>query len=328
MKKVFVFAVFVAVLAVSCQKNENLANEQKPAGVPMTLIANIGNATKITYEPNGNALKADWEATETISVVTLTGDQGSLVSIDNFTSTGAAGRTTAEFTGTYTGGATPARVIVIYPALEDNGAGKYYTAPYTDWEGNNQSYLGDINDVYFSFSRNRPLKQVADNDASHLHNYCVLTGEVDKTDIASNKLTVDLVNLMTVLKIVATFPDALKGCTLEKINVTAYNSSDVEAGFCRGNSWEYLDICHTPIYSPGSGASTNKDLHANIVIPASGVVTLYLADPKFSDKASGDKWKFIAQVDGVEHGPATKVFTSDASFDRGRVYRLSVTIPE
>ena len=326
MKKVFVLAAFVAVLAVSCQKNEKQTPEQK--GVPMTLVASIGDATKVTYEPDGNVLKTNWEATETISVVTLNGS-GQIVCVDNFTSTGVAGRAKAEFTGTYNGGVSPAKVIVVYPALTDNGLGKYESAPYHDNTGAEYSFLynGEVGSEYIQ-GKSQPLKQTADNDASHLKNYCVLGGIADKDDIKTNTLNVTLANEMIVLKVVATFPAAMKGKTLQSMNIASKNSSDSPKGWSRGGSWEYIDFPSNHIEGRGSSYNANWTLYANIVIPDSGTVTLYFVNFLLNDMAAGDKLVFTATVDDVESNTATKTFNSAATFDKGKIYRMSVTIPE
>jgi hypothetical protein len=68
-------------------------------------------------------LTVDWEAQEAITVISI-GESG-ISAIDEFTSTGEAGRTVAEFTGTYTGkeGDT---VICLYPALSTTaGAARF-----------------------------------------------------------------------------------------------------------------------------------------------------------------------------------------------------------
>lgn len=332
MKKVFVLAAFAAVLAVSCQKNEAPVGEpaqipiEKPAGIPMKLVASIGDVSKITYEPDGNVLKSNWEANETISVVTMNGS-GQLVCVDNFTSTGAAGREKAEFSGTFSGGSSPAKVMVVYPALIDNGAGKYETVPYYDFGGIERSFLygAEVGSLYIQGNSNT-LKQTADNDVSHLKNYCILSGAPNIDDIKTNTINVTLSHEMIVLKVVATFPDSMKGKTLEAMEIDSFDSTDAVKGWSRSSSWEYLDIPNNPICGRGSGYNDDWSLYANIVIPDSGKVTLYFVNFTLNDMVAGDKLKFIATVDGAACNIATKTFTANKSFDKGKVYRMSVTL--
>lgn len=329
MKKVFVLTAFAAVLAVSCQKNENNVTEQKPQGVPMTLVASIGDATKVSYEPDGNVLKTNWEASETISVITLDGS-GCLVTVDNFTSTGAAGRTKAEFTGTFTGGSTPAKVIVIYPALNYDGVKYYSSDTYTDYSSSATSFLynAEVGSEYIQ-GNCQPLRQTSDNNASHLKNFCVMDGVANTDDIKNNTLNVTLSNEMIILKVTATFPDALKGKNLYSMTIQRYDSSDNIQGWSRGHSWEYLDLPgNGGIVARGSGYRSAWTLYSNIDIPDSGVVTLYFANHLLDDLAIGDKLNFTATVAGSDYGPATKTLTGAASFDKGKIYRMTVTIPE
>ena len=179
MKKYLLAIVAIAATLVSCQKNENPTPEKK--GVPMTLKASInGNiGSKVTYTPGAvSGLKVDWEATEHISVVTLNGS-GYTVAIDDFVSTGAAGRTEATFTGTFTGGDNPT-VIVIYPALTEYTTGCFGTPEYSRYDGASTRLLSDMwptdpgTDRYFA-SQLTELKQTADNNTAHLQNILLMT---------------------------------------------------------------------------------------------------------------------------------------------------------
>lgn len=335
MKKTLLLAAFAAIAFISCQKNETPVEEpavtpvEVSAGIPMKLVAEIP-ATKVSYVPDGNVLKASWNATETISVVTLdgTGDGAKVVAIDNFTSTGAAGRAKAEFTGTFTGGSTPACVIVIYPALIAGGGGKYASDPYTDHTSAAKSVLYDaaVGSEYIQ-ANFQALKQTSDNDASHLENYCVMTGNVDIDDIKNNLLTASLSHEMTVLKVTATFPDAAKGQTLTLMEINAFDSTDAPAHIERSHSWNYVNLPFAHITCPGSGYHEFSKLYCNITIPDSGVVTLYFANCLFADQAIGNKWKFTAHVGaGLDTYVATKTFKSAASFDKGSIYRVSANL--
>lgn len=332
MKKTLLLAAFAAIAFISCQKNETPAEEpavipvEEAAGIPMKLVAEIP-ATKVSYAPDGNVLKASWEATETISVVTLDGS-GCLVTVDHFTSTGAAGRTKAEFSGTFNGGSSPASVIVIYPALIAGGGGKYASVPYTDHTSAEKSVLYDaaVGSEYIQ-GNFQPLKQTSDNDASHLENFCVMSGDVDIADIKNNILTATLSHEMTILKVIATFPDAAKGQTLTLMEINAYDSTDAPASMERSHSWEYINIPDNPLMGRGSGYKEFSKLYCNITIPDSGVVTLYFANCLFADQAIGNKWKFTAHVGaGLDTYVATKTFKAAASFDKGSIYRVSASL--
>jgi len=330
MKKMILFAAIAAAALVSCQKVETPAGEQASEGIHMSLTADIMGATKVAYTPDGNVLKTTWNASETISVITLDGG-GKLVAVDNFTSTGAAGRTKAEFSGTFTGGADPKRVIAVYPALYEDGTGKYDMDTYTDYNGLACSYLRDaeIGSMYIQ-STNSDLKQTVNDDASHLVNYCVMAGVVSIADIKTKALATTLSNQMTVLKVIATLPAAAKGKTLSSIVIKPYDSEGnyMEYNMGRSASWEYVDIAGNPICAAGAGFQHNTTLYADFEVPDSGQVVLYIANPFWADRSAGDKWGFQVYylVDEVETPTEEvfKTFTKDTEFERGNVYRMSV----
>lgn len=328
MRKFMIFAALAAVLAISCQKNDNPKPETQ--GRPMTLIANIGDATKVNYTPDGNVLKTTWEAEETISVVSFSVDDHEVASIDNFTSTGEAGRTTAKFTGTFTGPEDFAGIIVLYPALQEVEPGIYSTAPYKDYDGHMLSTLDrtHIGYYYFDGGYAEPLRQVADDDASHLRNYCVMSGITDDSDIKNNILTASLENEMTVLKIHLTVPDAYKGKQLQILKIEAFDSEDNTEDFARAATWEYVNIPINHITGAGGSYKDEAYLYSDIIIPESGQVTLYFANHLFAPIKAGTKWNFSIYVDDAYSAPGTRVFTSDFTLERGNIYRVSATIPE
>lgn len=332
MKKMILFAAMAAAAVVSCQKSDLPSEKTETKGIPMSLTADFAE-TKLSYTPDGNVLKSSWDATETISVLTFDGS-GKLATVDNFTSTGVAGRTKAEFTGTFTGGASATNVIAVYPALVDNGAGKYETMPYTDHTGSAQSYLhsGAIGSEYIQ-SRIYTLKQTSNNDASHLANFCISTGSVNLANIKSNSLSVSLQNMMMVLKVIATMPAATKGKTLSQLVIKPYDNAGTPLTFSdglmgRSSSWEYADLVYGGLAAPGSGWQDSATLFANFEVPESGEVVFYLANPRYADRKAGEKWGFeVFYWDGSEQstGEVFKTFPKNVDFERGRVYRMNVS---
>lgn len=322
-------AAVAAFAVLSCQKNETTAeNALSSDGIPMTLTAGFGDLTKVTYSPDGNVLKTSWEATENISVITLDAtSRGNIVAIDNFTSTGAAGRADAVFTGTFTGGTSPDKVIAIYPALSQQDGGEYVTAPYSTYIGGKKSFIStQINNMYLGTS-NEPLKQAADNDASHLQNYCIMSGVVGLVDIQSGTLSVDLFNQMTVLKATITLPDAAVGKKLTEFQIKAAKSDDSNSPFAKPGGWEYADICYDPLFAPGSEYSSQKSLYLNnITVTDTKTLTLYMPNSVFANQEAGNKWIFTAYDSDSNTYTATKDFSAAASFERGKIYRISATL--
>ncbi len=103
-----------AILAFSACNKEQLP--VKPAGVPLTIKASVGEQTKTaySYEPESKEMDVTWKEEEHISVISF--DASGITAIDEFSSSGEEGRTKAEFSGTWNGNPGD-RVICLYPAL-------------------------------------------------------------------------------------------------------------------------------------------------------------------------------------------------------------------
>lgn len=331
MKKLIILSTAVLAVMVSCQKNqETVSSSEEGNGVPMTLTANI-SGTKTAYNDNGSGLKETWNAEESISVVTLDGDNGELVSVDTFTSSGEAGRSSATFSGTFTGGASPAKVIAIYPALTMSGD-MYRTPAYKDRSGNNARIIYNGSGQYFQYSQNNELKQTANADFSHMTNYCLMSGAVDIDDIKNGTLTVSLNNLMTVLKLVVTLPASCKGQTFSKIQMNCYtNSAEYFNMFAAGGGKELIDQVASPISGSFKDPLASRVLWGDFAVPETGIVTLYmpfvLAE---SSIKSGYYWVFNAFVNGVSAGSdvTIKTFTKDITLQRGYMYTANVVVSD
>ena len=309
MKKFLMSLAVLTAALVSCQKNEIPVSEEVQ-GIPMTLTASLPGdfGTKTTVSPDGNVLKSYWEATETISVVTLdaTGDAAAMVSVDTFTSTGTPGRTDAVFTGTFTGGTSPAKVIVVYPALEKQAKPPLST-----------QFTGC--DPFATYTH------TSDGNCDHFKNYCIMTGNVDLTDILSNTLTVKLRNLMSVFKIVATYPAGYEGKSLNYIAVASHASDDTYKNIFHRGDWTYLNIEEKGLAFP-YGGDYGRPIYCDFNVPSSGVVTVYMPFPMDgSSNVAGDYFTFTSVANGTTLA-GKKTFAKDVTYEAGKVYRMEVTL--
>ena len=322
-KTLFCLAVLTAAL-VSCQKNEVPASEEVQK-IPVTLTASFAGepGTKVSVTPEGRVLKSTWDANETISVVTLSSieDGARLVAVNNFTSSGAAGRTDAEFTGKFTGGDNPARVIVIYPALRDPSR-TYETAPYIAADGTQKSILSGArqNDRFFENSDISVLKQTADNNCDHFKNFCVMTGNVDVADLKEGKLSVKLRNLMSVLRIVAKFDSSSE--EIGTLTISAFSHGEPKKMFNgRGNTHLDLDYWNIRFVQ-----YTDQDDHVSLVCPfkphpQDHTATLYIPIAYMSANEQNEWWRFETST-GLT---STKVFENGgATYEAGKVYTVNV----
>ena len=328
-KTLFCLTVLTAAL-VSCQKNEMPASEEV-RGIPMTLTASLPGelVTKTTVSPDVTGLKSTWDAEESISVVTLD-ETGKLLSVDTFTSIGDAGRTNAEFAGEFHGGDSPAKVIVIYPALEETG-GFYRTPAYKAYDGDSYSLLSNASKGSYEFSAtdNRPMRQASDGDFAHFKNYCVMTGNVNLTDIQSNKLTVTLRNLTTVLKIVATLPESCKGKGLSQIIINSYDDDGATPrNIFSGVGGTAVDMEKWG-YNPEGNRKYTWSICSNIIVPETREVTIYMPVIGMDGAKNeiGDIWSMSADVSGSSK-PAAKVFGKEVTYKAGKMYTVHVTFSE
>lgn len=332
MKKTMLFIAAAFAALVSCEKVQepvNVNNVPVGEGIPMTLKASFGGATRTTFTPDVSGLKQTWDANESISVLTLSnsGTSGALVSVDTFTSTGEAGRTNATFTGTFTGGSTPAFVMAVYPALEFSGS-SYHTPAYNNGS-NNVLWDLHIGSEYCQSDYNE-LTQTADNNLDHFTNFCLMIGSVDIDGIKGGTLSTTLSNMMSVIKIVATFPDSYKGKELTSLDISCYDSADNDFNIFCSDSWEYLNIVDGQFLSPGSASRNNNSIYGTFNVPDTGVATIYMPCNYGSgvDFAAGDYWNLTATVNAVDFGPVKKTFTKDVSMSRGKMYTVNVTFTE
>ncbi len=118
MKRIITFIVMTACAAVlmsSCQ----ISKPEVKVGVPMTIQASVvaPPETKTVYDYNSSekSLEGSWKEEENITVVSF-GING-ITAVDEFVSTGEAGRKKAEFSGTWTGNEGD-KVICLYPSVD------------------------------------------------------------------------------------------------------------------------------------------------------------------------------------------------------------------
>lgn len=114
MKKFLYMIIASSMLCACSEEAEQIVSAKK--GVELTMSATIGKPaeTRTTYTRETVGMTVDWEAEEAITLVSF--DETGITAIDNFTSSGEAGREKAEFTGIWNGKAGD-KVICLYPAL-------------------------------------------------------------------------------------------------------------------------------------------------------------------------------------------------------------------
>lgn len=239
MKKILfpaVAAVILSTAIISCTKEiESVA----PVPQTVTLTATIGDpASKITYTEE-SGLKGSWDAEEAITVVSIF--NGKALSYDTFTSTGAAGRRTAEFTGTITStGATS--YVCYYPAMSVTTDDSYayrskllqhgsqsYPLLYIDKQSSGGFYM-DFDNCY--------QMQAANGDFSFISERSVLRGIAT---IQDGSLDVKMENLLSVFRYELTVPESLKGNNVQNVRISVRKPDGGFCSFCAEEGWGYVD---------------------------------------------------------------------------------------
>ena len=128
MKKTFlIFCGLSLILAASCSKTPLEKQEDGTCNpVELSFYASIGDNvdTRLTYTPDGNALKSSWNKTyDKLSLVSLD-SYGNVVSSDIFTAQSSGKK--VKFSGTYTNSNKASSIIIYYPAFSE-GEGPYYS---------------------------------------------------------------------------------------------------------------------------------------------------------------------------------------------------------
>ena len=273
MKKLnhFLMAGLALVAAVSCSKTETPVEQpEESVGVPMTLTATIGGPeTKMTMAEDGNVLKATWDASEKISVITYTGsgDGVRVQTIDTFEYSGTAGVKSADFTGTFTGDAAH-NIWVVYPALEyDSVKGDYRSASGLLYGVKKESDGGDYN-IYINYWGGS-YTQTANADPSFLvDNLLTGTGTV-----SGSALTVDLKPAFGVLKMTLTLPAAADGGTVYGVEVTTTGSSSIFRGAVSSSFTNIPDLAYGSYTTSGKIALNGA---TGIAVPADRKLVCYM----------------------------------------------------
>lgn len=175
-----------AILAFSACNKEQLPD--KPAGVPLTIKASVGEQTKTaySYDPESKEMDVTWKEEEHISVISF--DESGITAIDDFMSTGENGREKADFTGTWTGNPGD-RVICLYPALSTTAGSKLFG---TVSEGDTSIPLNSLTSSVGKIVKDTP---------SSLAGADVMVGDVV---ISESTASVDLVRQICVFRLTVT----------------------------------------------------------------------------------------------------------------------------
>lgn len=302
----------------------------------IVLSATIGAdapATRVSYSDEDNVLKASWDAEETISVITYSGDNAftcDLVTLDNFTYKGEAGKRTAEFTGTLSAGAT-SNIVVMYPALSEYEADKYGTPMINtnrraiSLQRFSSSYMLETIDTY-------GVSQKAVGSTAHLADYAVLKGT---GTISDGKLKVNLAHITSVLKLDVTFPAS---GPVYKVTLVLRDSEEALYAYNCSGRWGYFLPGSARYGEPAAnntlffgewkegnplGFDVKEGEPVSLYWPFVVPTTECRFGPEGGSRLEIASYAFTA---GVNNKKAVKVLENDIKIEPGKVYRVSVTL--
>lgn len=183
MKKATIIFVCSLLAFASCRKD---GIETSKEGIKLTISSTVENpsqSTKTSYiyssGTTSGTIACSWEASEAITVVSI-GESG-ITAVDNFTSTGEAGREKAEFSGIWTGGASD-KVICLYPALSTPAGANRYSG-----------VTPGSSTIGLNFQAPSPSRHI-----NKIKDYDIMVGEVK---INENKASVALKRQIAVLRL-------------------------------------------------------------------------------------------------------------------------------
>lgn len=236
MRRIFLLAA-IAVLGFSSCKKDEKQPQQDP--IQLTLITEIATpATKATYTYD-EGIKMAWEAEERITIVTF--KDGKALSAQNLSSTGAAGRKTATFSGSFTptDGAT---YIACYPPLADRGT--YWNTEVES--GRDWGLRIEMNkDEYLAWSATNAQNYQSENGSLDI----LKVGDVMVGNVEINEgvATTTLRKTISVLKLVLNLPDEASGDKLRDVLVIS------QGGTITTGTWIQYNQMETPFVWYGGG---------------------------------------------------------------------------
>ena len=344
----FIIAAASLALFSSCQALQedvikpSLESEiivpEKP-GIPMTVTASLGGGTKATYALDGGLLKTTWDASETISVITYR--SSAIYSVDNFTYSGAAGVSSAEFSGTFTGGEIGAfdDVWLVYPAITEDYDTSYHGSAASSVNGFRTVYYQDgdyLNYLHFGHMNvawEQHIIQSANGDFSHIAEACAIMGPAT---MEGNAISGSLTPVIALLKLNLVLPIGFQSTDMfTYFEIQCTNSSDSNKNIfyddakyylgsnegMSGNSRNYQKLDFGDYgggYNPGGLQVTGGDRTLVAYVP---IV------PGSTGMVSGDKLKFILHDETTaDDYTATKTLGADFKFVAGKQYNMTINL--
>lgn len=319
-----------AILAFSACNKEQLPD--KPAGVPLTIKASVGEQTKTaySYDPESREMDVTWQEEEHISVISF--DESGITAIDDFMSTGENGRDKAEFNGTWNGNPGD-RVICLYPALSTSAGSKLFG---TVSEGDASISLNSLTSSVGKIVKDTP---------SSLAGADVMVGDVV---ISESTASVDLVRQICVFRLTVTcsttawYEDYYERVSTVKISV---DNGGTPAVIATAGALDVTTDTYTGLFAAtayGTIKYTLNDFYDSDLNTSGGPKTQVFYAPIFSEgdlevgytmrfhyggrsrEGWGASWENVETFGGG--CMQNKSVTEKRTLEKGKIYGFTMTI--
>ena len=351
MKKTFlIFCGLSLILAASCSKTPLEKQEDGTCNpVELSFYASIGDNvdTKLTYTPDGNALKSSWNKTyDKLSLVSLD-SYGNVVSSDIFTAQSSGKK--VKFSGTYTNSNKASSIIIYYPAFSE-GEGPYYSPSTGRYNKYSSHGPFGMDGSELILNEDVPVQQSSNGNLGLMGYFSLMTAVINADDLLinfKNDIAISLIHSTYIIKAELKMPewkdkngDPL-GTYVTRVNMYASNPSVLtysgKGYMCKnGSLWggfgtpqQSMSLALGNIrQSDGQPVGFNADAGETITVYMVGFRGLH--EGSIPRLYIDDSSPFMIEVEHTSGEPLYAVSTKTAYYQLkpGFVYYLSATMKD
>lgn len=351
MKKTFlIFCGLSLILAASCSKTPLEKQEDGTCNpVELSFYASIGDNvdTRLTYTPDGNALKSSWNKTyDKLSLVSLD-SYGNVVSSDIFTAQSNGKK--VKFSGTYTNSKKASSIIIYYPAFSE-GEGPYYSPSTGRYNKYSSHGPFGMDGSELILNEDVPVQQSSNGNLGLMGYFSLMTALINADDLLiyfKNDIAISLIHSTYIIKAELKMPewkdqngDPL-GTYVTRVNMYASNPSVLtysgKGYMCKnGSLWGGFG---TPQQSMSLALGNIRQSDGQPVgfnANAGETITVYMVGFRGLHEGSiprlyiDDSSPFMIEVEHTSGEPLYAVSTKTAYYQLkpGFVYYLSATMKD
>ena len=351
MKKTFlIFCGLSLILAASCSKTPLEKQEDGTCNpVELSFYASIGDNvdTRLTYTPDGNALKSSWNKTyDKLSLVSLD-SYGNVVSSDIFTAQSSGKK--VKFSGTYTNSNKASSIIIYYPAFSE-GEGPYYSPSTGRYNKYSSHGPFGMDGSELILNEDVPVQQSSNGNLGLMGYFSLMTALINADDLLiyfKNDIAISLIHSTYIIKAELKMPewkdqngDPL-GTYVTRVNMYASNPSVLtysgKGYMCKnGSLWggfgtpqQSMSLALGNIrQSDGQPVGFNADAGETITVYMIGFRGLH--EGSIPRLYIDDSSPFMIEVEHTSGEPLYAVSTKTAYYQLkpGFVYYLSATMKD